>query len=558
MVAEIELYPAVESLFKDDYVMDKEVELGSKRIDLVCVNKYTGKVVAIEFKVKNWKKALRQAWTYRACANESYIAIPEDRVSLIDQKLLASLGLGMISIANNGPAKILFVAPSSDPISENSNTLIRASVMAQSSSTVASQAQANRSFQYYLWYNAQDIEFFQNFANVYDGFMVNAHTLAHFQSAFSALCISLNKPFFVIPDTHFFQHAHPRYFFDDEGELRTSWKKLMDEYGGIIQEAISDSRNLLPSDFDTSKSRGALNIRQLAEKVILSQISKFNQAVDGLSSLSDKAETEKPKQNLVAPYFHFTSQYDPWYSVNLQAVKEAIAFKGDSDLFALLCIEKDSLTDSNFASKIREDYFGLDIDGFLVWVADFDEANESIGILTGFRDFIQALASSGKKVIDLYGGYYAILLRHFGLTGFSSGICTKDSADPENFPTGGPPGGPNPRYYFPLFKVKLDRAESRVSLSMNPQIACTCSVCNTKLTQMIDPATPKTVARQAMRQHFLTCRNIELESVSSQTLNQDISGLKQTFSRFANTSGTGIYTLPPLVQLSRWQHVLES
>ncbi|MGD0406463.1 MAG: hypothetical protein ABSB10_07445 [Candidatus Bathyarchaeia archaeon] len=557
MVTEIELYPPVEFLFKDDYFMGKEIELGSKKIDLVCVNKYTGKVVAIEFKVKNWKKAIRQAWTYKACANESYIAIPEDRLSLIDQKILASLGLGVISIPNSGPARIFIAAPSSESISENSNTLIRASIVTQSAATVVDRTQRSGSFEYYLWYNAQDLQFYQDFTNVYNGFMVNAHTLAHYQSAFSALCLSLNKPFFVIPDTHFFQHASPRYFFDDEGELRTSWKKLLDEYEGITKEAIIDGRNLLASDFDFSTTKGQKNIKQLAEKVISNQIKKFNQAVEGLSFLSD-IDGEKPKQNLVAPYFHLTSQFDPWYSVNLQAVKEAIPFKEDGALFALLCVEKDALTDNNFIDKIRQDYLQLDIDGFLIWLADFDEASETIGILQGFRNFIQMLSSTGKKVIDLYGGYYAILLRHFGLTGFSSGICTKDSADPENFPTGGPPGGPNPRYYFPLFKVKMDRAESRVSLSMNPQIACNCSVCTAELNQILDPATPKAVARQAMRQHFMNCRNSELQRLSSQTLNQDINELQQTFNKYANTSGIQLYTLPPIVQLSRWQHTIQS
>ena len=78
----------------------------------------------------------------------------------------------------------------------------------------------------------------------------------------------------------------------------------------------------------------------------------------------------------------------------------------------------------------------FDVQGFIIWVADFDETNESLGILKGLKDFVQALSSTGKKVINLYGGYYAILLRHFGLKGFSSGICTRDSGDPENFPTG--------------------------------------------------------------------------------------------------------------------------
>jgi hypothetical protein len=114
MVREVELYPPVEALFKDDYIIGKEIELGAKRIDLVCVSKQTGKIVTIELKVKNWKKALRQAWSYRACANESYIAIPEERVGLLDARSLLALGLGVIGVPNTGPAKIIVRIPSKE------------------------------------------------------------------------------------------------------------------------------------------------------------------------------------------------------------------------------------------------------------------------------------------------------------------------------------------------------------------------------------------------------------------------------------------------------------
>ena len=86
--------------------------------------------------------------------------------------------------------------------------------------------------------------------------------------------------------------------------------------------------------------KGSFNLKDLVEKVISNQVSKFTLAVEGLSLLSDIAETEKPKQNLVSPYFHFTSELNPWYSINLEAVKQSVLFKGDADLFALLLLRK--------------------------------------------------------------------------------------------------------------------------------------------------------------------------------------------------------------------------
>jgi hypothetical protein len=560
MVTESELYPAVEALFEDKHIMGKEIALGSKRIDLVCVDKDSGKLIAVELKVKNWKRAMHQAWVYRTCANEAYIAIPEDRLGLLDSRMLSAYGLGVIAIPASGSARIAITAPQSQPISENSNILIRASVIAGAArQTTPREPPQPSAFKYYLWYIAQDRALFEEFAHVYDGFFINAHILAHYQSAFSALCLTLHKPFFVIPDTHFFQHAPPRYFFDDKGELRISWQKLLDEYEGVVKHAIENGRNLDVSDLDLASENGRQNLRLLTRQTIESQRRRFAEGIGGLAWLAETEEEQTCRQNIVAPYFHFSTPTDQWYPISVQATREAVALRSNNDsLFAVLCIDKDTLLDEGCLGRIRDDYTSVNVDGFLVWVSGFDETAEPLSLLQGLKTLIRMLSSDGKKVINLHGGYYSMLLHHFGLSGFASGICHKDSADAETFPTGGPPGGPEPRYYLPSFKVKLDRAEARITLAMHPGIACTCDICSSQLIQMLDPSTPKTVSRQAMRQHYLKCRNTEMTGLGTRTLAQEISDLDSTFRRYGNARGREPSTLPPVIQLTRWSNALRS
>ena len=72
---ELDLYPAlIEYYQKKNYMVELELPLHHNRIDMLAFN--GDETIAIELKLKNWPRALRQATYYQLGADYSYIAMP--------------------------------------------------------------------------------------------------------------------------------------------------------------------------------------------------------------------------------------------------------------------------------------------------------------------------------------------------------------------------------------------------------------------------------------------------------------------------------------------------
>lgn len=117
MVYEIELYPTIENLLeKGGYQHYTEVKVLTRSVDIIAIKR--NKVIAIEVKVENWKRALQQALTCRLFAHETYIAIWCDYSHRIPIKLLKKHRIGLIIVTSN-KAKISLKAKTSNVIHKN-------------------------------------------------------------------------------------------------------------------------------------------------------------------------------------------------------------------------------------------------------------------------------------------------------------------------------------------------------------------------------------------------------------------------------------------------------
>ena len=76
---ELELIKPVSDYFKNQgYLVKHEVRIGFCRADLVGFK--DDKVVAVELKLKDWKKAIVQAKNYQLGADFVFLAVPLSRV----------------------------------------------------------------------------------------------------------------------------------------------------------------------------------------------------------------------------------------------------------------------------------------------------------------------------------------------------------------------------------------------------------------------------------------------------------------------------------------------
>jgi hypothetical protein len=94
----------VERLFMQDrYSVGHEVPFGLKRIDLLFwKRKQDPEIVAVELKLKDWRRAVWQAIQNRQIAKLSYIALPVSSMRPVDDRVLRSVGLGLIGVEGDG------------------------------------------------------------------------------------------------------------------------------------------------------------------------------------------------------------------------------------------------------------------------------------------------------------------------------------------------------------------------------------------------------------------------------------------------------------------------
>ncbi len=97
---EAALLNPVSSFAQDNTFSIQQVEMQfyNHRIDLYGFSPEKNLTVAIELKLKNWRRAYEQALLYQLCSDLVFIALPERTIHSVDKDLLAEHGLGLLSV----------------------------------------------------------------------------------------------------------------------------------------------------------------------------------------------------------------------------------------------------------------------------------------------------------------------------------------------------------------------------------------------------------------------------------------------------------------------------
>jgi len=108
-----------------------EVPYMSRCIDMIIVdNNY--KIVSVEFKIKNWRKALEQAKDHKLGADKSYVCIPkpskEVSLTLISELGKNGIGLFLYDISHEFPLEEFILPKSCDTRWEPWNTSLKSLV----------------------------------------------------------------------------------------------------------------------------------------------------------------------------------------------------------------------------------------------------------------------------------------------------------------------------------------------------------------------------------------------------------------------------------------------
>lgn len=97
---ESSLLTAVSSFVCDQsfHVQKRELQFFNYSIDLYAFSPQTRATIAIELKLKNWRRAFEQGILYQLCSDFVYVALPQKRIDSLDLNLFSSQGLGVIAV----------------------------------------------------------------------------------------------------------------------------------------------------------------------------------------------------------------------------------------------------------------------------------------------------------------------------------------------------------------------------------------------------------------------------------------------------------------------------
>lgn len=92
------------------FVVAMEVPIGLRAMDLFAAHPTNGTTIAVEAKLKAWRRALQQAQLYRLVADFVYVALPEQTVNRHCLDACRAAGIGLLAVPMKGKAQIVLPA----------------------------------------------------------------------------------------------------------------------------------------------------------------------------------------------------------------------------------------------------------------------------------------------------------------------------------------------------------------------------------------------------------------------------------------------------------------
>lgn len=424
----------------------------------------------------------------------------------------------------------------------------------------------------------------------FDAITFNASTLAHFGRSLSSFVFikAKGKSFFIDPQTHAFQHPLNN-IKNKNNDLKVSIKNLIDFYGEPLKQIIiGEGRSIVPQDFKGDMILGFVN------KVLDFQRNHLFVSLE--QDFKEYFEEEEFRDLipsapifLVAPYFYMNhSNYENWLKLNMDLVGATLekADKNDT-VFAEMVIDIPLLLkmskDNSLTERILNTYELAR--GILLWVDEFNEH-------TVFEDTLKAMVTlikrikekyPGKKVINLYGGYFSQLLMKKGLDGVVHGPEYGESRSV--VPVGG--GIPIAKYYYPSTRKRIPSNDMLYTMNVlgiqYPQKfykdICGCKICRQKIRDKaiedfqevygkvdyveirgrgrskITRAYPITETIENCLSHYLEVKKEEFAHIDQNSLESLLKELEDTYNQFNNNAVIGMDN-KEFDHLLRWKNAL--
>lgn len=406
----------------------------------------------------------------------------------------------------------------------------------------------------------------------YDAVIMNGNIVAHSPRSTSTFALKLKKHFIVDPLTHAFQHDI-KYLKNDSGKIKQSLIALSRTFGSPVKEYLEKDKPIDAKVFSEE------NTPDFVRKVLEFQLKALSRVVeegplaDYVSYAIKDENNELSKECitpslLIAPYLHIEDTPD--LEINQKFIDASLKFiaqkKISKELAAQLVISADTFSSATKRDKVLSIYKKISVKKIFLWIDSFKEEEASAGELKELRSFVESLSRGGKEVINLYGGYFSILLTKLdnGLAGVCHGMEYGESRGV--VPIGG--GVPRAMYYFYPLHKRLRRVDAaRIFTgnqwdekegSRNPEFAklvCGCEYCE-DIPTMFEETESGYSTGDAKRQslgHYLENKKREYEETARLSLPELLNLLEDAYQRFKKTAFED-----DIKHLNRWKEALSS
>jgi len=400
------------------------------------------------------------------------------------------------------------------------------------------------------------------------GLCIPCHILSYTQDPTIAAIKYVEKPYFIDPMTYIYAtHDFPKYLAKKESEdgkkqikFKPSIQKLTIDLNLVDHFESNSYTPLTPATFTDDFTNS------LAKSSVDLQLSKANNGKESAykrysallniaegKEMNDQISADISPKFVVSPYFYFKNALDPWFQVNIRLYNSAKVQAEGFNTVPFIMTDTEALTKSLIDS--------YDSEVILLWLTDFDPksasgADKQIEKLTKLKEFIEYAASENKKIIDVYGSYYSIVLaKTGGMAGICNGVLHGESKS-KDATIGG--GAPPVRYYVRKLHSFLSVLNA-TSVLRSPEgqslLDTECKECVSLIDNEVANLDRFEDNPYLAQKHFIHARICEIDFVENHELEDIVSDMESHASSFNTnfgvTIGTDIYSA-----ISNWVRVL--
>ncbi len=281
-------------------------------------------------------------------------------------------------------------------------------------------------------------------------------------------------------------------------------------------------------------------------------------------------EQVKLKADILTSPYHYshntnivpTAKRNPvaeWFDLDVKLLKEAIDYKNsssdfqDKPLYAGICINAVSLTDSQYKNELLNTYASMGCDGFIIYADGISKETTEVTLYHYVVTLLELRKYTKKPVIAGRLDALGLGLVCAGITGFTSGAARFESFYEDLYKEVTDGYNMYERYYFPelLGTIAITRKDP-VRLQQIVQIlgVCTCRYC-TGLT------VPDLIKSQNTKLHFLELIHQEIDNITAinpaKRIDYFLSRIKKAMGNYKKLST--VFKPGDYNHLGRWKNV---